>query len=51
MSGQRGFTPEDWEALPPEERDQIQKEVAAMERPDSPWGTYRSDEGDSEDDD
>ena len=36
-----GRTWEDWDALSPEERDPIQKEVASMERPDSPWGTYQ----------
>lgn len=45
MDKQR-FTWEDWDALSPERRDQIQKEVAAIEDPNHGWGESQdSDEG------
>lgn len=45
------FTWDDWNALSPERRDEIQKEAAAMEDPDSIWGRPRKNDDASEDDD
>lgn len=34
------YTGKDWDDLTPKERDDLQRELAAMEAPDSPWNTY-----------